>query len=254
MEGLGIFLKRGNIFWMRFDNKNIIYDLKNNHYLYSTKISLKKNFYNLNNLRKYYEIDKNLITKTNYNLNSLLKSSIIKRNKLKLNDENKNNNELIKNTKILDKNNNSLRHFTLLKLKELNIQIDILEDIYNKKELLLVKLRKENNNKEFISKEILINWFLDLNKLLDYETVKKIINIYDNNNGIKIEHINNLFKDIHKIINKDEKNISLDSIYKNSIFNIDKEKKINEYENKNLPNIKIINTDHINENNNTYLN
>ena len=93
-----------------------------------------------------YEIDKSLITKTNYNSNSLLKSSIIKRNKLKINDENKNNNELIKNTKILDKNNNSLRHFTLLKLKELNIQIDILEDIYNKKELLLVKLRKENNN------------------------------------------------------------------------------------------------------------
>jgi hypothetical protein len=153
MEGLGIFLKRGNIFGMRFDNKNIIYDLKNNHYLYSTKISLKKNFYNLNNLRKNYEIDKNLITKTNYNSNSLLKSSIIKRNKLKLNDENKNNNELIKNTKILDKNNNSLRHFTLLKLKELNIQIDILEDIYNKKELLLVKLRKENNNKEFIQKK-----------------------------------------------------------------------------------------------------
>jgi len=58
---------------------------------------------------------------------------------------------------------------------------------------LLVKLRKENNNTEFISKEILINCFLDLNKLLDYETVKKIINIYDNNNGIKIEHINNLF-------------------------------------------------------------
>jgi hypothetical protein len=55
--------------------------------------------------------------------------------------------------------------------------------------------------------------------------LKKIINIYDNNNGIKIEHINNLFKDIQKIINKDEKNISLDSIYKNSIFNIDKEKK-----------------------------
>ena len=57
---------------MKFDNKNIIYDLKNNHYLYSTKISLKKNFYNLNNLRKYYEIDKNLITKTNYNSNSLI--------------------------------------------------------------------------------------------------------------------------------------------------------------------------------------
>ena len=140
-----------------------------------------------------YEINKSLITKTNYNSNSLLKSSILKRNKLKLNDENKNNNELINNTKILDKNNNSIRHFTLLKLKELNIQIDILEDIYNKKELLLVKLRKENNNKEFISKEILINCFLDLNKLLDYETVKKIINIYDNNNGIKIEHINNMF-------------------------------------------------------------
>ena len=156
-----------------------------------------------------------------------MKSSIIKRNKLKINDENKNNNELIKNTKILDKNNNSLRHFTLLKLKELNIQIDILEDFYNKKELLLVKLRKENNNTEFISKKILINCFLDLNKLLDYETIKKIINIYDNNNGIKIEHINNLFKDIQKIINKDEKNISLDNIYKNSIFNIDKEKEIN---------------------------
>ena len=90
---------------------------------------------------------------------------------------------------------------------------------------MLVKLRKENNNTEFISKEILINCFLDLNKLLDYETVKKIINIYDNNNGIKIEHINNLFKDIQKIINKDEKSISLDSIYKNSIFNINKEKK-----------------------------
>ena len=119
---------------------------------------------------------------------------------------------------------------------------------------MLVKLRKENNNKEFISKEILINCFLDLNKLLDYETVKKIINIYDNNNGIKIEHINNLFKDIQKIINKNEKNISLDSIYKNSIFNIDKEKKINEYENKKLPNIKIINTEHIIENDNTYLN
>ena len=119
---------------------------------------------------------------------------------------------------------------------------------------MLVKLRKENNNKEFISKEILINCFLDLNKLLDYETVKKIINIYDNNNGIKIEHINNLFKDIQKIINKDEKNISLDSIYKNNIFNIDKEKKINEYENKKLPNIKIINTEHIIENDNTYLN
>ena len=57
---------------MRFDNKIIIYDLKNNHYLYSTKISLKKNFYNMNNLRKYYEIDKNLITKTNYNSNSLI--------------------------------------------------------------------------------------------------------------------------------------------------------------------------------------
>ena len=27
IDGLGIFLKRGNIFWMRFDNKNIIYDL-----------------------------------------------------------------------------------------------------------------------------------------------------------------------------------------------------------------------------------
>ena len=90
---------------------------------------------------------------------------------------------------------------------------------------MFLKLRKEKNNKEFIPKEILINCFLDLNKLLDYETAKKIINIYDNNNGIKIEHINNLFKDIQKIINKDEKNISLDSIYKNSIFNINKEKK-----------------------------
>jgi len=82
-----------------------------------------------------------------------LKSSIIKRNKLKLNEENKNNNELIKNTKILDKNNNSKRYFTLLKLKELNIQIDILEDIYNKKELLLVKLRKENNNTNLFQKK-----------------------------------------------------------------------------------------------------
>ena len=83
----------------------------------------------------------------------LLKSFIIKRNKLKINDENKNNNELIKNTKILDKNNNSLRYFTLLKLKELNIQIYILEDIYNKKELLLVKLRKENNNTNLFQKK-----------------------------------------------------------------------------------------------------
>ena len=33
-----------------------------------------------------------------------------------------------------------------------------------------------------------------------------------------------------------------------------KKKKINEYENKKLPNIKIINTDHIIENDNTYLN
>ena len=68
---------------------------------------------------------------------------------------------------------------------------------------MLVKLRKENNNKD--SKEILINCFLDLNKFLDYETVKKIINIYDNNNWIKTEHINKLFKDIQKIINKNEK-------------------------------------------------
>ena len=69
MDGLGIFLKRWNIFGMRFDNKNIIYDLKNNHYLYSTKISLKKNSCDMNNFRKYYEI----------NSNSLLKSSIIKK-------------------------------------------------------------------------------------------------------------------------------------------------------------------------------
>ena len=54
------------------------------NYLFPTKISLKKNYFN-SKLNTNDELDKDLITKTEYNYNSnlLLKSSIVNRNYLK---------------------------------------------------------------------------------------------------------------------------------------------------------------------------
>ena len=248
MDGLGIFLMRGNIFGMRFDNIINSY-YTSNYNIFSTKISLKKNCFKSNKLKKDYENDKNLVYKTDYNSDSLIKSHILNFNNYKLKSQNKNP-ILVKNINVTDnfnknednKSNNILRNFSLLKLKQLEIKKEILLDILNKKELFIQKIKKENNNTNYISKDNFINYFLDINDSLDYKTVNKIINIYTNNNNeIKIEY-NNILQNIFNDINKILQNSELINIKKNIINNnSDKENKNKKIVNNKLPNIKIVN-------------
>ena len=255
MDGLGIFLMRGNIFGMRFDNiinSNYTY----NYNLFPTKISLKKNFFKLNKIKKDDENDKDLIYNTDYNSDFLIKSPILSLNNYKLKNKKP---TLIKNINITDdkneddKSNNILRNFSLLKLQQLKIKKEILLDILIKKELLIQKIKKENNT-SYISKDIFINYFLEINDSLDYETVNKIINIYSNNNSeIKIDYdfiLSKLFNDINKILQNSELLTINKTIIKN---NSNKKKKIdnNKLPNK-LPNIKIVNKNNENNKNEKY--
>ena len=231
MEGLGIFLRRGNIFGMRFNNKmEMVYinNLKTDYNLFPTKIRLKKHL-----IKPLNENDKNYGSKIDYKSNILINlNKINKKIKQQNKEQNENNYVNSVDDKSIVKFNDSLRNFNLLKLKSLNIKKEIWKEIYNTKDILLQKI-KENNNNDFILKENLINIFLNYNEFLDFETINKIINIYDKNKTT-IEYnklINNLFNDIQKILNNGEKNlvnIKLDS--KKSNFKSDK-----------LPNIKIIN-------------
>ena len=51
-----------------------------------------------------------------------------------------------------------------------------------------IKLKiKDNNNNKIITKDNLINYFLNIDNSLDYETVNKIINIYNSDNNIEVE-------------------------------------------------------------------
>ena len=223
MDGLGIFLLRGNIFGMRFDNK-ITYNYNNN--FFPNKICLKKNIFKLNKLKNEIENNKNkdLVALTDINSNLLFKSSTINPKNLKL----KNKNNIIDNKIEENKSNNSLRNFSLIKLYNLKIKKDILEDIYNKKESLINNIINENNDNNFIQKENLIKCFLKINSSLDHETVNKIINIYNNENiENKIEYnnvITKLFNDIKKIIeNKNEtKETKEIKDTKNNSFSLDK--------------------------------
>ena len=202
MEGLGIFLMRRNLFGMRFENNNIY-----NFNFFPKKIRLKRNLIKFNKIKNEYENDKNLFSKTNDNSDSLIKSSILNPKNYKLiKNENKTLYQKINENKNEDKKcaNNTLRNFSLLKLKSMKIDQRILDDIYNKKELLLQKINEGIYNDILISKESFIKWFLEINNSLDFETANKIINIYDNhNNGNKFEYYNiikNLFNDIKTII------------------------------------------------------
>ena len=189
MDGLGILLRRGNVFGMRFDNKSIyLKDVYNNSNLFPAKIRLKKNF-NFNKIsNRYATTDSNNNKEDennyNYNYNFTHKSNII--------DDN-------------------FRNFTLLKLKNLNLKDETLENFIINKELLIKKVKSENNNQDFISKESFINYITDL-KLLDSDTANKIINIYEkeSNNNIKfVKLINTFCNDINKI-NKKKKIINIE--------------------------------------------
>ena len=189
MDGLGILLRRGNVFGMRFDNKSIyLKDVYNNSNFFPAKIRLKKNF-NFNKIsNRYATTDSNNNKEDennyNYNYNFTHKSNII--------DDN-------------------FRNFTLLKLKNLNLKDETLENFINNKELIIKKVKSENNNQDFISKESFINYITDL-KLLDSDTANKIINIYEkeSNNNIKfVKLINTFCNDINKI-NKKKKIINIE--------------------------------------------
>ena len=223
MEGLGIFLRRGNAFGMRFDNKGIyLKDVYNKSNFFPTKIRLKKNFnFNCNKIRNRYSITDNNNNKedeNNYNYNFSHKNNI---------------------------NEDNFRNFSLIKLKNLNLKDEILENIINNKELLIKKIKSENKNQDSISRESFIKYITDL-KLLDFETINKIINIYEkeSNNNVEFSKlINNLCIDINKItqkkklfnIEKDKikNNLPLSLIYKDNISG--------EFEKKKYPNIKEIN-------------
>ena len=229
MNGLGIFLRRGNVFGMRFDNKSIyLKDVYNNCNFLPTNIKLKKNF-NFNKVRYRYAI-------TDSNSNK----------------EDENNYNYINN--FSPKNNifdDNFRNFTLLKLKNLKLKDEILENLINNKELLIKKIKSENNNQDFISKETFINYITDL-KLLDSDTSNKIINIYEkeNNNNIKfVKLINSFCNDINKIIqkkklnniekDKNKLNSPLSCIYKNNdINNVNSDNISEEVEKTKYPNIK----------------
>ena len=259
MEGLGIFLKRGNIFGMRFENinnnNNFNETTKNNYHSHSTKISLRKNIYNLNKIKKKYENNhhnnNDLFPKTEYNSDFLVNSPLIKGIKFKLKGHSNKNDNIYRNITLsdnndtLDKVKNSFRNFTLLKLKNLNIDSDVLENICNSKDMLIKKIKEENNDNDFIEKEKLINYILDFNQSLDYETINKIINIYINDNKDNLNNIeytaiiNKICNDVKKIIeNKKNINKNINSL-DNNIYNALKNKSIIK-NNILLPNIKII--------------
>ena len=256
MDGLGIFLKRGNIFGMRFENinnNNNFDTTKTNYHSHSTKISLRKNIYNLNKIKKKYENNNNndLIPRTEYNSDFLVNSPLIKGNKIKLkgysykNDNIYRNITLSDNNDTLDKVKNTLRNFTLLKLKNLKIDNDVLENICNNKDMMIKKIKEENNGNDFFEKEKLINYFLDFNQSLDYETINKVINIYINDNKENLNNIeycviiNKICNDAKKILeNKKNINKNINSL-DNNIYNALKNKSIIK-NNILLPNIKII--------------
>ena len=226
MDGLGIFLRRGNAFGMRFDNKSIyLKDVYNNCNYFPTKIKLKKSF-NLNKIRNRYAItdsNSNKEDENNYNYNFSLKSNIIEDN---------------------------LRNFKLLKLKNLNLKDKVIENFINNKESLIKKIKNENENQDFISKEAFINYITDL-KLLDYDTINKIINIYEkesNNNIDFVKLINSFCNDINKItpkkklvnIEKDKSkyNAPLSLEYKNNVRNKTITDNMSEDEKTKYPDIK----------------
>ena len=129
----------------------------------------------------------------------------------------------------------------MLKLKNLKIDNDVLENICNNKDMLIKKIKEENNGNDCIEKEKLINYFLDFNQSLDYETINKVINIYINDkkeNLNNIEYcliINKICNDARKILENKKNLNNLD----NNIYNALKNKSIIK-NNILLPNIKII--------------
>ena len=261
MEGLGILLKRGNIFGMRFDNNygNDINEIKNKYNLQSIKIRLRKNINKLNQIKNKHKNHNDLIVQNRYNTNFFFNSPSINGNKLKIKEYNniKSNNDLYKNINLTDNNEkidkvkNTLRNFTLLKLKNLKLDNKILENICNKKEILIKKIKEENNNNDIIKKEKFINYFLIFHTSLDNETINKMINIYINRNNDNINNdieynaiINQLCNDAQKIIENskymtiNKKMNSLQNQNKNQISNKFKDKP--NYKSNILPNIKII--------------
>ena len=146
-----------------------------------------------------------------------------------MSDKEKDNVKTKVNNKIKDnKSNNFLRNFSLLKLKNLEIKQDILEKIFNEKDELFQIIQSKKDNK-IITKDNLINYFLNIDNSLDYETVNKIINIYNSDNNIELElngFITKLLNDIKIILeNKKENNNT------NNKLSLDKK----------LPNIRLIN-------------
>ena len=238
IKDLGIFLIKGNIFGMKFNDK--IYK----------EVSLKT--------QKYYHLKKNLNlymeTKDSENVKQRnildidkFERDIRPKNAVltyisKSGEEWLNNNfnidiKEIKDEKRIDTNLNKpklkneylvdqryYRTYPIQNLGNLKISQDILESIIKYKELILRNMKNiDRHGNGLISKQDFINTFYNTNcnKNLKIELIEKITDLYiDYDISIRMIYynklINKLCNDINKIINEEYKNFPIDK-YKDTI-------------------------------------
>ena len=225
MGNLGVFLLRGNIFGMRFNNylfdiletpkKFTLYrsfnTVKNNNFDYdfgltnnnSCKLNVGKlaypkkqnNYKNLKNncfseSERFYKPNNYIITEVNES-----------------NDDN-------------DLNKKFNRKFKFVRLKKIGLSKENIEIIYNNKEKIIDNLKKNCDNyyRDYINKNKCEEIFLEINKNLTSDNINDIINIYsydeddEDNNSKRLLNlmnykkiINNLFPDMNIILNREKK-------------------------------------------------
>ena len=225
MKDLGIFIYKENIFGMKF-NKEIINDIslkteklnkmkKNIRFYMETKDSEGVPYYNIQDIDKSErDIRPNLsvITTISHSGDNFLKKNIsIDVKKIKEEPREDLFFKIPENKKEYYVNQKYYRNYPLQELYGLKIPQDILEGIYNNKNLLIRNMKqKDRHGDGLIPKFDFLSIFSNTNchYKLRFELIEKIINIYLNNdqNIIMINYnnlINSLCKDI-KIIIDDE--------------------------------------------------
>ena len=223
---LGIFLLRGNIFGMRFNNDlfNIL-DTSKKFSLFRSFNTVKNNdfdtsFRSTNNNR--YKIN---TENTNYKRRQKnyknLKTSCFSVSQRFYNSNDNTITEVSETNNENDFNKNFNRKFNFVRLKKIGISKENMEIIYNNKEKIIDNLKKNCDNyyRDYINKSKCEEIFLEINNNLSSEKINDIINIYayddeddEDNNSKKLLNlvnykriINNFFTDMKIILNREKK-------------------------------------------------
>ena len=238
IKDLGIFLIKGNIFGMKFDNKiyeevslktQKYYHIKKNLNLFmETKDSenvKQRNILNIDKFERDIRPKNAVLTHISESGDEWLRNNFnidIK----EIKDEDRIDLNLkkpkIKNEYLVDQR--YYRSYPIQNLGNLKISQDILEGIIRNKDLILRNMKNiDRHGNGLIKKQDFINTFYNTNchKNLRIELIEKITDLYiDYNISVRMIYynklINKLCNDINKIINEEYKNFPIDK-YKDTI-------------------------------------